>query len=144
MNYSQAQTQALCSSCSSRPAIPRVDRTTDPPRTLLLCDPCYVTFLQRRFDAYLASLGRDLETTLQQGGSPLPEDLTGEQVIRGFLEESREYATSDQAKRHQALVDRLWAEARTELPEASTFEQVRDRLIAKYMHWMETHPEGTE
>jgi len=144
MNQFHAQSQELCTSCGSLPAIPQMDRTTDPPSTLLLCESCYSQLVQDRFDSHLANLGKELEDALRQSGSALPAGVTGEHLIRSFLEESRQYATSEQAQQHQILIARLTAEARAELPEGATDAQIQERLIAKYIEWMGSHPSERE
>ena len=127
-----SSTSKLCERCGERPiTVSELDQTTEPPTPLRLCDQCFTELMDARLQASMAKIGGKVEAMFRDAGSPLPSDLTGEQLVRGMLEEGRRYAGSPEAKRRTEAMARIVREVASELPGGTSSPEFRARVVAR-------------
>lgn len=137
MTLHDAQTPQLCSRCKSRPQVTPPAHTPEALSNLSLCEPCFDEVVDARFQTYIRKAGADLDAALSEAGTPLPPELTGEQMIRGFLEESRKNALSEAGQLRQQALNRITQELISSLPGGSANPQFKGLLAAKYLEWLD-------
>ena len=99
--------------------------------------------MDARFQAYIAKLGAELDTAFREGGSPLPPGLSGEQMIRSFLEESRRETFSEAGQERQRALTRITQDVAATLPGGSADPAFITLVSTKYKEWLDQHRNGT-
>jgi hypothetical protein len=144
MTPSDPQTPELCSRCGSRPAISPPGDTPEALSNLHLCEQCFDEEVDSLFQAYIRKAGADLDAALKEAGTALPPQLSGEKMIRGFLEESRKEALSEAGQRRQQALHQITRELVASLPGGSANPEFLELLSARYKEWLDHHHKGAE
>ena len=145
LNAGDSLTPELCPRCGTRPVtVTEPDITTDPPSILRLCEPCFAEDMNARLQAFVRKAGTDLDTAFAASGHPLPPTMTGEQMIRAFLEESRKEGLSEAGRQRQSELTRITQEVAASLPGGSAHADFMDIVSAKYKEWLDHHRDGTQ
>jgi hypothetical protein len=71
---------------------------------------------EKKLTQFFQEQGKVLEDAMREAGSPLPEGLTGEALIRGSLEELEQFAHSPEGQAHSARVHEIFKQVVAELP----------------------------
>jgi len=145
LNAGDPLSPELCPRCATRPvAVSQPDSETDPPSILRLCEPCFAEEMDARLQAYIRKAGADLDTAFAASGHPLPPTMTGEQMIRAFLEESRKEAFSEAGKQRQIELTRITQEVAASLPGGRAHADFMALVSTKYKEWLDQHRHGIQ
>src|SRR5262249_22663026 len=137
MTLDDSQPPQLCTKCGSRPEFIPPAHFPEALSNLHLCEPCFDEVVDAQFQAYIRKAGADLDAAFREAGTPLPPELSGEQMIRDFLEESRKNALSEAGQLRQQALNRITQELISSLPGASANPQFKELVSAKYREWLD-------
>ena len=135
----------MCRRCTRRPVThSELDHTTTPPSSFRLCDVCFDALMQERLDAAFGQWGRELEAAFREAGTPFPEGFSGETLIRGAVQEMHEEMQTPEFRARtepmRQASQRIAAQVATELPGGTKHPDFMDKLAARLLEWIETHP----
>ena len=74
--------------------------------------------------------GKELESAMREAGSPLPEGLTGEMLVRETLEELAQIAKTPEARVMSAKIGEMVKRVAAELPGGVEDPQFEERMRA--------------
>jgi hypothetical protein len=98
--------------------------------------------MQERLDAAFRQWGRELEAAFQETGTPFPGGLSGEELVRGMVQEMHEEIQTPEFQARtepmRVAVQQIAAQVAAELPGGTEHPEFMHRLEAKVRHWMET------
>ena len=87
---------------------------------------------EKKLTQFFREQGKVLESAMREAGSPLPEGLTGEALIRDTLEELQQFARSPKGQAHSARVHEIFKQVAAELPggveDPAFLERMRARM----------------
>lgn len=87
---------------------------------------------EKRLVQFFQEQGKVLEDAMREAGSPLPEGLTGEALIRDTLEELEQLVRSPEGRAHSARVHEIFKQVAAELPggaeDPAFLERMRVRM----------------
>jgi hypothetical protein len=84
-----------------------------------------------KLDQWIREKGAELEAAFRDAGSPLPQELTGENLVRGTLEENERWFKSPEGQAHSKRMMELANEVAAELPGGHTHPDFAKRLLAR-------------
>jgi hypothetical protein len=98
-----------------------------------------------RLDGFIQDSGAQLEDAFRSAGSSLPPEVSGEEMIRSFLDGSFERSldenTQRQIRENRAAIAQIIVKLRAEFPGGHADPQFEARLIARVEQWRKEHPE---
>jgi hypothetical protein len=84
-----------------------------------------------RLDKWFQEQGRELEKAMRDAGTPLPQDLSGELLARGLLEEAEERFRSPEGLARAKQLAELMQQVAAELPGGHKDPAFLERIQAR-------------
>ncbi len=101
--------------------------------------------MHKRLEAFVRQSGKQLEDAFQQTGSRLPPELSGEAMVRSFIDGSFERgldeATRQRIEQWRAAIAKIVEQLKSELPGAHSNPEFEARFVARVEQWRNEHPE---
>jgi hypothetical protein len=95
-----------------------------------------------RLDPHLRQWGADLEAAYRKKGTPLPEGVSGEDLLRSALEEMEREALSPVGRERAKRIKELAEHVAAELPGGTQNPEFPDRLMKRMQKFFEADDSG--
>jgi len=82
-------------------------------------------------DKWFHEQGRELERAMRDAGSPLPQELSGEMLVRGLLDEAEKRAQSPEGQARAKQIAEIMRQVAAELPGGQGDPTFVERLLAR-------------
>ena len=82
-------------------------------------------------DKWFLEQGRELERAMRDAGSPLPQELSGEMLVRGLLDEAEKRARSPEGQARAKEIAEIMKQVAAELPAGQRDPAFLERVLAR-------------